>query len=127
VGLMKIAASLAYKDILNLAEFSRKKPSSPEFCAYRKSIYMQGFMARRNNIGDRGSPCRTPCLWRILLPDTPFTQNVEDAVAHSAEIQSLQCLLNPRKAMTSSRYLQLTVSKALEMSILNKRAGTFFV
>jgi hypothetical protein len=100
---MKIFASSAYKDILNLAHFSSKKPSSSKFCAYRKSIYMQGFMVRKNNIGDRGSPCHTPHLWRILLPGTSFTPNVEDAVVHYAEIQSLQGLPNPRKAMTSSR------------------------
>lgn len=49
-----------------------------------------------------------------------------EVVAQSADIQFLHLKEKPKKSIMSRRYDQFTVSNALEMSNLMKRAGTFF-
>jgi hypothetical protein len=37
-------------------------------------------------MGDKGSPCLSPLLWKILFPDSPLIRKEDEEVAHNAEI-----------------------------------------
>ena len=124
VGLMKTAASSAYKEILKLVHLGSICCSRPLFCA-NWNIFWSGSMANKNSMGERGSPCLTPRQCKILLPGSPFSKNEEDDVHHKAETQSHHLLPNPRCCMMSNRYGQLTVSKTLEISNLMNKEGFF--
>jgi hypothetical protein len=47
-------------------------------------------MARRNSMGERGSPCLTPLPCRTLEPGSPLRRTAEEAVYQRDEIQFLQ-------------------------------------
>jgi hypothetical protein len=63
-GLMKIAASSAYMDVLHLDADSGKAVSAP-CCVAMSNRRCNGSMARINNMGDRGSPCKRENLRRL--------------------------------------------------------------
>jgi hypothetical protein len=62
----------------------------PMSCAFLKSL-CKGFMAKINNIRERGSP-----IVIDFFPGSPFRMKEEEAVYHKAEIQSLQFWPKPR-------------------------------
>ena len=76
-------------------------------------------MTRTNNRGDRGSPCRSPLAWQILVPGHPFRITFVLAV-DMREIQSSHRQENPRCWSRLSKNCQLTVSKAFTMSTFRR-------
>lgn len=125
-GDMNTAASSAYRDILKL-EQSRCICERRPYDWASWNILCRGSIAKRNIIGDNGSPCRTPLRCLIRFPGSPFNRKEEVVVPHRAEIQFRHLWLNPRKVMMSRRYAQLTVSNAFEISNLINIVGIFFL
>jgi hypothetical protein len=82
-------------------------------------------MAMMKRYGDNGSPCLSPLAWFILLPATPFRRAAEWDVLNRIEIQSLHLGLKPLCSRNSKIYSHEMVSKAFEMSNLNRSAGVF--
>jgi hypothetical protein len=85
VSFMKTVASSAYKEALKESQALLRLEIRPACWAFWNSL-CRCSIERRNNIGDRGSPCLTPLQWRILLPGIPFNKYEEDAVHHNIEI-----------------------------------------
>ena len=80
-------------------------------------------MTRTNSIGDRGSPCRRPRAWQILLPGLPFRRIFVLAVDSKADSQSRHRRLNPMNSSSSRRNAQETVSKAFAMPTFRRMDG----
>jgi len=82
-------------------------------------------IARTNNIGDKGSPCRKPLAWQMRLPGLPLRTLVL-ADPRRIDIQFLHRRLKPSRCRTSKRKGQQTESKAFAISILRRRQLRFF-
>ncbi|KAK8459613.1 hypothetical protein SEVIR_2G172401v4 [Setaria viridis] len=82
-------------------------------------------MAMINNIGESGSPCRSPLALCMSLPGSPFRRTRVVAEQSRDEIQSRHLVPNPIAARTCNMNGQLTVSNALEMSSLKSRVAFF--
>ena len=80
-------------------------------------------MTRTNSIGDRGSPCRSPRAWQILLPGLLSRRIFVLAVDSKADNQSRHWRLNPMNSSSSRRNAQETVSKAFAMSTFRRMDG----
>jgi hypothetical protein len=124
VGLMKTAASSAYKDTLKESQPLLRLDRRPMSCAFLKSL-CNGSMASRKSIGERG-----------LLALHPYNGRFFSQVVHLGGKRMRQCTTrkrsslsnfwpNPRCSMMCHKYDQLTVSKTFEMSSLMKREGIF--
>jgi hypothetical protein len=110
-GFTKIAASSAYMDVLHFAA-TRGSCVRTLWLVARSKNRCNGSMAKMKSIGDSGSPWRTPLAWRNFPPGTPFSKALEAAARNKMETHSRQRGPNPRACSTSSKYLQLTMSKA---------------
>jgi hypothetical protein len=121
-GFAKIAASSAYKEQRREAALGRTGCNSPLLAASSISR-CSGSIAKMKSMGDSGSPCRSPLACLIRFPGTPFTSILDDDVARRVAIQSLYFCPKPKAGKVSRRKIQLTKSKALDMSSLIKREG----
>ena len=83
-GLMKIAASSAYMEVLHLATGRGKAVRTP-CCVAMSSRRCSGSMARMNSMGDRGSPYRTPLLWLKVGPCCPFSSALDEVVQNKMD------------------------------------------
>lgn len=121
-GLMKIAASSAYREHLKRALRSASSLRWPSSVAILRSL-CRGSIARMNRYGDRGSPCLNPLRWSILSPSIPFRETLEEEAERINATQSRHLALKPILSRSVSRYSYETESKALAMSNLKKRVG----
>jgi hypothetical protein len=78
---------------------------------------LRSSMASTKRKGERGSPCRSSRAWQMCWPGLPLSK------ISNAYSQLVQRRENPMKARSSSKNGQLTVSKALAMSIFRRTHG----
>ena len=101
VGLMKIAALLAYIEILHLAAARGSLERNP--CCVAMSINRcSGSMARMKSMGERGLPCQTPLLWLKADPCYPLSNTFDDAVWKRIETHSCHRGPKPNACWTSN-------------------------
>ena len=117
-------ASSAYRETMNLTGRALIGRSNPSSAANRKR-WCSGSMAKMNNIGEMGSPCRNPLACRMPGPGLPLSRILEDVEDSKRQIQRRHLGPKPRWSRSSSKYGQLTVSKAFAMSSLRKNPGVF--
>jgi hypothetical protein len=126
-GFIKMAVSSAYKEVLHLAAAGGRGVRVPCYVA-KSRRRCKGSMARMKSMGDRGSPWRTPLAWLKLGPCCPLSSTLEVVVQKRIDGHPFTPYWsNPSAWRTSSKKLQLIVSKALWMSSFIKRAGVFLL
>jgi hypothetical protein len=76
-------------------------------------------------VGDRGSPWRSPRMHRIHRPGTPLRRTAEREEMKMSSSQSHQMVGKPHASITARRLDQLTESKALAKSSLRTTTGVF--
>lgn len=123
-GLVKIAALFAYWEHLSLAAVGRIRLMM--FLATASSkILWRGSMSRRNNMGDSGSPYRSPLACLNFFPSIPFRSTLDEDVASKVVTQLRHFWPKPMAPIVSIRKVQLRETKTLEMSNLMNRDGCF--
>jgi hypothetical protein len=101
-GLRNRTTSSVYIEIwwsLTLPDKCCNKPDSSALLKIRAKM----FITNINSIGKRGSPCRSPLLWIILLPGYPLRRTWVEDEASSPQIISLQICPKPSCFKTSMR------------------------
>ena len=124
-GLMNMTTSSAYSDTLERTTEHRRGAKMDCDSAHRMSPPSTS-IARTNNIGDKGSPCRKPLAWQMRLPSLPLRRTLVLADPRRIDIYFLHRLLKPSHCRTSKRKGQQTESKAFAISILRRRQLCFF-
>jgi hypothetical protein len=80
-----------------------------------------------NNIGERGSPWRSPLRCLIGIPGDPFKSTRVEEEARILEIIFRHTGPNPRYESTSIKKAQETESNALEISNFKSKLETLLV
>lgn len=116
LGCRNNTTSSAYNEILCCKGLWDNDSSSPSSALATRCPSTS--ITNIKSIGDRGSPCLSPLLCRMVFPGIPLRSTWVDEVASKPLRTSLQICPKPSFCNTSKRKGQETESKALVMSSL---------